>query len=285
MLFRSHYALAPQGDAVAIESRDAQGQMVSHTTPLLVLAEGSGPQRAATPRRDALLRREGTRRRTFDAALTAGREYGQSAVVCEVRTELPHGHRAWERFTPEGPLALLPTGDALALVWSTNHETAHALCALREPAFLARLATHFGGRLGRFLSASARSAFPVSLAYRRELAMPRVLAIGNAAQTLHPVAGQGLNLGFRDAHALAEALQAPGSREDPGAAPVLQRFLDARLLDRRGGIAFTDALVRIFSNDIGALGVMRGAGLTALDCLPPLRHFVARRMMFGANGF
>jgi 2-octaprenyl-6-methoxyphenol hydroxylase len=265
-----HYAPAPQGDAVLVDTASATGGSETLRARLLVLAEGG---RAATGPRGARAlhpARGGERRR----------EYGQSAVVSRVRTELPHHNRAWERFTAEGPLALLPSGDELALVWSTTHETARSLCALRDAAFLARLSDAFGTRLGRFTAATGRIAFPVSLRYRRSSPLPRVLAIGNAAQTLHPVAGQGLNLGLRDAWELAHALR---GADDAGAAQLLMRYLDARALDRAAGIHVTDALVRVFSNSNPALGLARGAGLAAVDILSPARRFLARRMMFGTR--
>ncbi len=269
----SHYSPSPQGDRVEVSTIDAQATVQQRSTALLVLADGLGLRTRAPihPRHQSSEWR---------------RDYSQSAVVAHVRAEQPHANRAWERFTEDGPLALLPDGEELALVWSTTHEKAHWLCGLRDGPFLARLAETFGGRLGRFTDASARSAFPVQLRYQRGSPMPRVLAIGNAAQTLHPVAGQGLNLGLRDAFELAQVLgDAHAAGADPGAASLLHGYVRARELDRRGGIHFTDALVRVFSNAYGPAALARGAGLAALDLMPPLRRFVARRMMFGAQGF
>ena len=269
----THYSPSDQGDRLLVRTVDSLGTQHDHSTPLLVLAEGTG-LRAASPSHPH--HQTGERRR----------DYAQSAVVARIRAERPHRNRAWERFTPEGPLALLPDGEQLSLVWSTSHEKAHSLCGLREGPFLSRLAETFGARLGRLVAASPRGAFPVELRYRRGLPMARVLAIGNASQTLHPVAGQGLNLGLRDAFELAQVLadtQASGA--DSGSASVLHGYVRARELDRGGGIHFTDALVRVFSNARGPAALARGAGLAALDVLPPLRRFVARRMMFGAQGF
>ena len=127
------------------------------------------------------------------------RDYGQQAIVAQVQSESPHRNIAWERFTPGGPIALLPFQDRYALVWSTATETARSLLAAPGPEFLRLLGAAFGGRLGGFLNASPRASFPLALRRRSTAAGPRTVLIGNAAQTLHPVAGQGLNLGLRDA--------------------------------------------------------------------------------------
>jgi len=221
-----------------------------------------------------------------DGGLTRGAEqitdYGQRAVVTRVSAERASRSTAWERFTAEGPLALLPFEDSHALVWSVSPHTAEDLCRLPDPEFLARLRNAFGGRLGDFLSVGPRSAFPLSLRRGTIHPSPRVLAIGNAAQTLHPVAGQGLNLGLRDAWELARMLLEAG-QEEIGAPALLSRYARSRTLDRYAGIGFTDFLVRMFSNSVAPLALARGAGLALLDILPPARHFLARRMMFGAR--
>jgi 2-octaprenyl-6-methoxyphenol hydroxylase len=221
-----------------------------------------------------------------DGGLTRGaervRDYGQHAVVAKVEAEHAAAGTAWERFTAEGPLALLPFGDRHALVWSVRPETADQLCRLPAPEFLARLHRAFGDRLGEFRSSGPRSAFPLSLRRGAIHPSPRVLAIGNAAQTLHPVAGQGLNLGLRDAWELARMLlEVP--RDEIGTHAALDRYARSRTLDRYAGIGFTDFLVRMFSNSVPALVLARGAGLALLDFLPPARHFLARRMIFGAR--
>ncbi len=210
------------------------------------------------------------------------RDYRQQAIVAEVAAELPRGGVAWERFTAEGPLALLPFGDRYALVWSVRPASAAELLGLSDPDFLARLREIFGGRLGNFTSVGPRSSFPLSLRYGRIVPAARVLAIGNAAQTLHPVAGQGLNLGLRDAWELAQMLL-DAAKEEMGASRFLARYARGRSFDRYAGIGFTDFLVRIFSNSLAPLALARGAGLTALDALPPARRLLAHRMIFGAR--
>jgi len=210
------------------------------------------------------------------------KDYRQQAIVAEVTVERPRSGVAWERFTAEGPLALLPFGDRYALVWSVRPVSAAELLGLSDSAFLARLREIFGGRLGNFISVGRRSSFPLSLRHGRIAPAPRVLAIGNAAQTLHPVAGQGLNLGLRDAWELAQMLL-DVSKEEIGAPRFLARYVRLRRFDRFAGIGFTDFLVRVFSNSLPPLALARGAGLAMLDSLPPARRFLARRMIFGAR--
>jgi 2-octaprenyl-6-methoxyphenol hydroxylase len=209
-------------------------------------------------------------------------DYDQRAIVAEVKAERPRRGVAWERFTAEGPLALLPFGDRYALVWSVRPPAAEDLLALPAPEFLARLREAFGGRLGDCLSTGPRSAFPLSMRYGAINPEPRILAVGNAAQTLHPVAGQGLNLGLRDAWELAQMLL-DIAKEEIGAPGFLARYVRRRRFDRYAGIGFTDFLVRIFSNSLPCLTAARGAGLAALDSWPPARRFLARRMIFGTR--
>jgi 2-octaprenyl-6-methoxyphenol hydroxylase len=223
---------------------------------------------------------DGARVADGGAARPRTKDYRQTAVVAWVKSELPHRGRAWERFTPEGPLALLPQGEAYALVWTAGPERAAQLRALDTAAFLAELHAAFGDRLGAFLQAGERASFPLALRYAQEEARPRSLRVGNAAQTLHPVAGQGFNLGLRDAWELARLARDAG---DPGDQAFLQRYRRMRALDRRAGIRFTDSLVGLFSNSDLLLRLGRGAGLLALDLLPCARAFVARRMIYGAR--
>lgn len=220
----------------------------------------------------------------IDGESAVVRDYGQSAVICSVTTDAPpasaHGV-AYERFTPQGPLALLPFGQEMAVVYTCQHDDAAELGTASDTEFLRRLQEHFGHRL-RFTAATPRVVLPLGLRYRKTAVGERCVWLGNAAQTLHPVAGQGFNLALRDIWELSRRL---AGAFDPGAAEVLFGYAAARRLDRRGVITFTDALVRIFSNDDPVLRTLRGAGLLALDQLPPLRGFVARRMMYGARAW
>lgn len=189
---------------------------------------------------------------------------------------------AYERFTPDGPVALLPSGEYFALVWTVSPSAAQEILALDDAAFLVRLHDHFGNRLGKLVEAGKRAGFPLALKYATPVTACRTALIGNAAQTLHPVAGQGFNLGLRDAWELAdEVIAAPAEAGTPA---MLARYRHRRRMDSGVGRVFTDSLVKLFSNDDLVLGSMRSVGLSALDCLPQAKRFVARRMMFGARG-
>jgi len=210
------------------------------------------------------------------------RDYGQQAIVAAVQTRTPPGGVAYERFSGEGPVALLPFAGRYAVVWTVSDGEAAALSALDDSAFLSRLSAVFGGRHD-FISAEGRSAFPLGLRYRESPVGERAVWLGNAAQTLHPVAGQGFNLALRDAAELERLLQsAPADRGNPA---LLARYAASRQLDRRGAIGFTDGLVRLFGLRDPVSAHARGAGLLALDLLPGPRRFLARRMIFGARGW
>jgi 2-octaprenyl-6-methoxyphenol hydroxylase len=209
------------------------------------------------------------------------RAYGQSALVCQVVSEEPHRHRAFERFTPEGPLALLPMHGGWSLVWTARPEHARELAALDDAQFCAQLYAAFGAALGAFSVSGPRQVFPLKLRRARNPRPPRTVLVGNAAQTLHPVAGQGFNLGLRDAWELAIAVR---DARDPGDPATLNAYFRERRFDRTATILFTDTLIRLFSNDIPFLDRMRGAGLAALGGAPAAKNFLARRMMFGARG-
>ena len=243
----------------------------------IVLRLSRGEDEAGMRARLLVLADGGQNRRTRNV-----RDYRQQAIVAEVTAEHPRAGVAWERFTAEGPLALLPFEDRYALVWSVRPASAVELLGLSDSDFLARLREIFGGRLGGFTSVGPRSTFPLSLRYGKIVPAARVLAIGNAAQTLHPVAGQGLNLGLRDAWELAQMLL-DAAKEEIGAPRFLARYARSRSLDRYAGIGLTDFLVRIFSNSLAPLALARGAGLAGLDAVPPARRFLARRMIFGAR--
>lgn len=209
------------------------------------------------------------------------RDYGQHAVLCTVSVAEPHRNVAWERFTDEGPVALLPLGAGYSVVLTCADEILDEVKALDDAAFLALLQKRFGTR-HRFTAATARVAYPLGLRYRPDPVGERQVWIGNAAQTLHPVAGQGFNLALRDIWELAQAL---GGAADPGAPEVLAAYARGRRMDRRGAIGFTDLLIDGFAPDFAPLRHLRGGGLLALDLLPPLRAFVARRMIFGARAW
>lgn len=209
-------------------------------------------------------------------------EYHQWAMVARIKTSLPQCGVAYERFTADGPVALLPLGEYFALVWTVSPAAAQEILGLDNAAFLTRLHDHFGDRLGMFVEASKRAGFPLALKYATPVTAQRIALVGNAAQTLHPVAGQGFNLGLRDAWEMAgEIITSPA---ETGTAAMLARYRRQRQMDSGGGRVFTDSLVKLFSNDDPLLRGVRSLGLSALDCLPPAKRFVARRMMFGARG-
>jgi 2-octaprenyl-6-methoxyphenol hydroxylase len=208
-------------------------------------------------------------------------DYGQLALVAQIGADTPHAGRAWERFTSEGPLALLPHGRGYAMVWSVHPDTAARLTELDEAGFLDALQKTFGMRAGNFISAGSRASHALSLRRARDLPA-RCIAVGNAAQTLHPVAGQGLNLGLRDGAELAAEILA-SKPEELGEQPFINAYRARRNLDRIAGIRFTDLLVRLFSNSDPMAAFARGTGLFLLDVLPAPRRFLARRMMFGSR--
>jgi 2-octaprenyl-6-methoxyphenol hydroxylase len=210
------------------------------------------------------------------------KDYAQSAVTGMVRTDRSHGHRAYERFTPQGPVALLPAGDRYALVFTAPPGDAKRLLALDDARFLAELQSHFGDRAGRFIAIEARASFPLRLRAVNVPVALRTAIVGNAAQALHPIAGQGLNLGLRDATALAVAIAAVAPR-DVGNAAMLEAYRQSRSRDATRGIAFTDFLASAFSDSRRIPTWGRGLALTALDLIPAARRALAARMIHGAS--
>ncbi len=215
-------------------------------------------------------------------------DYGQTAVISNVSAELDHQGVAYERFTDGGPLALLPLpphqGDVgrsrCSLVWTVRGEQVDWAMGLSDEDFLAEIQSRFGHRLGRLLRVGERRAYPLSLLRVSEHVRPRAALIGNAAHALHPVAGQGFNLGIRDVAVLAELLaEAAASGQDPGDMTLLNRYAEWRRRDHRVVMAFTDGLARIFSNPLPPVALARDAGLVALDMLPPLKAVLTRQTM------
>jgi 2-octaprenyl-6-methoxyphenol hydroxylase len=206
-------------------------------------------------------------------------EYGQQAVIAHVDTARFHDYTAYERFTPDGPVAVLPIAEGRsAIVWSLAPDAARRALALDDRAFLAELQAAFGLRLGRFTRVGRRQAYPLSLTQAERLIAPRAVILGNAAQSLHPVAGQGFNLALRDVALLAELL-ADARGRDPGDPALLERYATERAPDRQAVIRFTDALVRGFGLPLAPLRRARGQGLLLFDLLRPVKHEFARRTM------
>ena len=209
-------------------------------------------------------------------------DYQQVALVAKLSPALPQDGTAFERFTPDGPMALLPEHEGYGLVWTATPNRAQELLALSDAQFLVEFARHFGARSGRFTRVADRRTFPLAMEYAREPASARCIALGNAAQTLHPVAGQGFNLGLRDAWELAQiVLDTP--REEIGTDAMLRRYARERRNDRMAGIAFTHGLVRVFGNDLALVRWPRGLALTLLDTVPAAKRAFTRAMLFGVR--
>ena len=212
---------------------------------------------------------------------TRRRDYRQTAIIANVSTDKPHDNVAYERFTDSGPLALLPMTEARsALVWTVHSPQVDEVMALDDATFLARLQERFGYRMGRFTRVGRRNAFELQLLQATESVRPRLALIGNAAHTLHPIAGQGFNLGLRDVAALVDVLlEARREGRDFGEPGVLRAYADWRQADQRRVVLFTDSMVRLFSQSLPPVAWLRDAGMLALDVCPPAKRWFGRMTM------
>jgi len=202
-------------------------------------------------------------------------DYEQVAIVVNGATDRPNTGEAFERFTPSGPLAVLPTaGGGYTVVWAVRPERAGELLALDGAAFASELMTAFGWRAGRWTRVGKRNPYPLALSRAHETVAGRVVLIGNAAQALHPVAGQGFNLGLRDAATLAEMLASAATAPDFD--ELLARFSAWRAEDRRGVTRFTDGLVKLFGSELPGLGLVRNFGLLLFDLSPAAKRALSR---------
>ncbi len=266
-------------ETAARVSVEYEGQVCELTARLVVAADGG---------RSTVRERLGAR--TFSLG------YGQTAVIASVVTDRPHGNVAYERFTESGPLALLPNNAPTwmpgaeagerrwSLVWTVHDHEVEEHLALDDAAFIARLQQRLGKRAGRVLSASPRRAYPLGLQFVRDHVRPRLAFIGNAAHLIHPVGGQGFNLGLRDVAVLAEVLTAVAREgKDPGNLESLSDYAGWRRGDYLRVMGFTDGLARSFSSDFAPLVAARNVGMVALDMLPPARRLLTRQAM-GVNG-
>lgn len=250
-------------NAADIQYLRADGSVQQLSTPLAVIADGG---------------------RSLDAIPGLVREtkhYGHDALVGLVQTEQPHHNIAYERFTPRGPMALLPNGKQFSLVWTGEQTYIDEIAALEDAAFLEALHAAFGDRVGKFLHVGKRFKFPLKLSKLDQTFAAHCVVIGNAAQTMHPVAGQGFNVGIRDAVALAKNV-ASTQADEWGAAHRLTEYHASRQKDTGRGLQFTDFLVNVFSNDLVGVGLLRGAGLGALSMLPMARRFLVNKMSYGS---
>ena len=238
----------------------------SISSPLVVLADGG---------------------RTLDELTGLSREtkeYGHDALVTKVRAELPHYNVAYERFTANGPIALLPNGGEFdfSLVWTGEKSFITSMLSLSDADFLEKFHQQFGDRVGDFLSVEKRLSFPLKMAQLKPDAQQskHLVVIGNAAQTMHPVAGQGFNVGLRDAESLAQYI-ASASADELGSAYMLASYQASRKSDTKGGLFFTDFLVNLFSNDLVGLSALRGASLGVFDVIKPVKKYLVGKMSFG----
>jgi 2-octaprenyl-6-methoxyphenol hydroxylase len=252
------------GASARLQLSSASGARTTLTARLVIAADGAGS--------------------AVRAAAGIGAEahsYGQVALVANVASDRRSSGTAYERFTPTGPLAVLPLADgSYTVVWSLAPERAAQLLASDAPTYLAELQRSFGWRIGRLIQLGRRVSYPLSLMRAGALSSARCVLVGNAAQSLHPVAGQGFNLGLRDAASLAEVLAAA---EDPGAASVLESYEQGRNADRQGMIEFTDALVRLFASQRPGMATARNAGLLLFDLLPPAKRALSQ-LSWGFGG-
>ncbi len=215
-------------------------------------------------------------------------DYEQVALTTNVFTQRFHDHVAYERFTSAGPLALLPMSDGrLGLIWTFAKNEIGAIAECSDQAFLARLQDAFGFRLGRFTRVGARQCYPLALTRSEDHVAERLAIVGNAAQALHPIAGQGFNLGLRDAASLAEVLadaqQETGSAFDSGDGLWLQRYRDWREADRSNIVRFTDGLVRVFTQPFAPVKMLRNVGMLAFDLMPMAKDALSQ-LSSGAAG-
>jgi 2-octaprenyl-6-methoxyphenol hydroxylase len=260
LLDNTHASAIEPGDSDVDVVYSRNGESARATARLAVLADGGAMLATAAGKRI--------------------RDYRQCAVIADVMADRPHGNRAYERFTPEGPIALLPSGAGFALIWVTATEQAERLRALDAPAFLLALQAAFGERAGRFTGSGERSLHRLSLRVAGTPFAAREVLLGNAAQTLHPVAAQGLNLGLRDAWELSRMIrERPASLDQRG---FPERFARSRKADRNSTILLTDLLATAFADDFPPLRWLRGGALALLDALPPAKRSFTRRMIFGS---
>ncbi|MEW8330378.1 MAG: 2-octaprenyl-6-methoxyphenyl hydroxylase [Candidatus Thiodiazotropha sp.] len=259
------FSISDQEVEVRIE-RGASEQRLS--TRLLVAADGGDSQV-----------------RQFLSIPLREKPYGQTAIIANLRSEQPHRGVAYERFTDSGPLALLPMReDRLSMVWTARDKEVADLMALGDEAFLLGLQDRFGYRLGRLYALGKRSAYPLRLRQAAEQVRSRVALIGNAAHAIHPVTGQGFNLGLRDVAVLADLLfDAVQRDQDPGDDALLKAYASWRKRDQNSVALITDTLARLFANPFGPLRLVRNLGMVGLDLAPSLKHLVARQFM-GLNG-
>ncbi len=259
--------LKPEPAGMTVTLQDGE-QQCSVTTALVVMAEGG---------RSGLCEKLGIHR--------SRESYQQEAIIANVAFSLPHENVAYERFTPHGPLALLPLPDhdkqhRAALVWTRNTEEVSSTLALSDSEFLRQLNEEFGSRLGRFTRVGQRNSYPLSLVQAQEQVRPGLVLLGNVAHSLHPVAGQGFNLAFRDtAHLAAILLEAVAKGTALSDVSLLHRYRDETQSDQHMTAMFSHYMTRLFSSKNIAAVWIRKFGLFSIDLVMPVRKAFARRAM------
>ena len=257
------------GPELAMATMDANGSKLELGGKLLVAADG-----ANSAVRDMM------------GISAQRRAYNQRAIVGNLLTEKPVLNRAYERFTSQGPLAILPiAGERAGFIWTVSDRDADRVLGLNDPDFIAALQTEFGWRLGEFSRVGARAGYPLVLSKAVRLTATRSVLIGNAAHGLHPVSAQGFNLGMRDVAALCDciidsrAAKQPGAEFDPGASDVLRRYADWRRSDQKKLVHFTDNLVRLFGSKRAGIRTLRNIGMLGFDLVPGVRNVFAKHTM------
>lgn len=260
------FDLLPEYASVVVEQ---EGEIKTLKAKLMVAADGG----------DSVVRR-------LSGVRIKQRNYEQSAIIANVATDQPHNNQAFERFTDSGPLALLPMASSnenrYSLVWTINSSQQEEMMAWDDETFLSKLKERFGERAGQFINVSQRHIYPLSLMRAQEHVRERLAIIGNAAHTLHPVAGQGFNLGLRDVAALAQVIidtARDKENNDIGALSNLNTYAEWRRRDHIQTAMATDSLVRLFSNNFLPLAALRNLGLLVVDLVPPLKKVFARHAM------
>lgn len=278
---RLRAALAERIEALGLEVRTPEGATAVDVGPARAVVTLTGGETLSAP---LVVGADGRSSRVRRAAGidTVGWGYGQSGVVATVRLERDHGNIAHEYFLPSGPFAILPlTGRRASLVWTERARRGEALRTASDAAFHAHLMRRFGDFLGRTAVEGPRFVYPLSLQLAERLVAPRAALIGDAAHAVHPIAGQGLNMGLKDAAALAEVLaEALRLGEDIGSEAVLERYARWRRFDNAALAAGFDAFVRLFSNDVAPVRLARGLGIAVVNRIAPLR----RAFMHEAGG-
>jgi 2-octaprenyl-6-methoxyphenol hydroxylase len=285
----------------ALEARLAQLDVERIRPARVVALDGDEPLRRVRMQRDGgeetrgarlLVAADGTESsvRTMLGIEASRHDYAQVLFVATAQVERPHAQVAYERFTPDGPVAMLPLnaggnrreGECMGSICTVAAEEAAAVAALDDEAYAALLQQRFGWRLGRVLRVGRRSAYPLQSVCADTTVAARAVLVGNAAQTIHPVGAQGFNLGLRDALTLAEELvDGVAAGSDPGAAALLARYAQRRCADREETMALSDGLVRTFAHRLLPLRALRSLGLLALDRVPGAN----RSLVAGAMGF